>query len=68
MYYGFSFGEWLLFCFQDIVNSLEIVVRQSAFSGGDDFVVGVGPRCGDHFLGTPDPYNFAPAAFYAILF
>ena len=67
MYYRFSFGKWLVFGFQDTVNSFEILVRLSAFSGGNDHIVGVGSRCGNHFLGIADPYNFPPAAIYAIM-
>ncbi len=57
-----------MFGLEDSVNLLEIVVRQGTFSGGDDFVVRVGSRCGDHFLGIADSYNFTPTAFYSMGF
>jgi hypothetical protein len=67
VYYRFSFGKGLVFGFQDTVNFFEVLVRLCAFSGGNDRIVGVGPRCGNRFLGIADPYNFPPAAIYAIM-
>ncbi len=54
------FWEWLAFDLKYFVNLLCIVSGQCAFSGGDDFVVRVGSRCGDQFLGLANPYNCSP--------
>ena len=43
MYYRFSFGKRLVFGLQDSVNPLEALVRLCAFSGGNGFIVRVGP-------------------------
>jgi hypothetical protein len=56
-----------VFGLQKSVNPLEILVRLGAFSDGNDFIVRVGSRCGNYFLGIADSYNFAPATINAIM-
>ena len=56
-----------MFGLQNTVNLLEVLIWLCAFPGGNDFIVGVGPGCGDYFLGIAHPYNFAPATIDAIM-
>ena len=68
MYYRFSFGKGLVFGLQDVVIFFEVIVRERAFSCGNDFIVSVSSRCGDYFLGISDSYNFSPTAIDTIVF
>lgn len=68
VYYRFSFGEWLVFGLKYTLNLFYILGGQCAFSGGDGFVIGVGLRCGDHFLDVANSNDLTPAVFYSIAF
>ena len=68
MYYRFSFGEGLVFGFEDVVDSFEAFAGLCTFSGGNDFIVGVRARCGDYFLRISYSHNFLPAAINTVVF